>query len=46
MENLVVESTEQLEIAFQSDTAGTKELIELTVEELCDVGGGTTYVLY
>lgn len=24
----------------------TVEMIELTVEQLCDVGGGTTYVLY
>jgi hypothetical protein len=46
MESLIVESTEQLEIAFPNEKSGTKELIELTVEQLCDVGGGTTYVLY
>jgi Ethanolamine utilization protein EutJ (predicted chaperonin) len=28
------------------ETNVTVEMIELTVEQLCDVGGGTTYVLY
>jgi hypothetical protein len=46
METLIVESTEQLEVAFPKEKSATQELVELTVEHLGDVGGGSTYVLY
>jgi hypothetical protein len=40
--DLVVTETETAE----SSKPSMVEIVELTVEELGDVGGGTTYVLY